>query len=315
MTAAVWQVSSAPSRQNYAEVFLRYGVALITPGDTGPWSVQRQESIGDDVLRRFATEAQIGDILLLRSNPSTIQAVGIIASEYQYLPQFDDVSGLDLQHARRVRWCPLPEEYSFEGPVLGMVAPRFSRVLRNELMDYAQSFVNSPPDEWKTAPLPKLPEEQPPLKEVPDSLRDLVAQVHDLLDLYQDETNFGDLPAEDELLAHYVVPLLRALGWPPEEIGIKWRNIDVTAFKALPRTPENIQFIIEAKRLGTGGEAALRQATGYLEALAVNRDIVITDGIRYRLFSAAADYEAEGYANLARLKTPASQLFASMRKP
>jgi hypothetical protein len=315
MTPALWQVSTAPSRQNYASIFLRYGVALITPGDTGPWSPKRRDLVGDDVLRRFAAEVKVGDILLLRSNPSTIQAVGIIAGEYQYLPQFDDVNGLDLQHGRRVRWCSLPEEYSFGEPLLGTVAPRFSRVLRNELINYAQSFINSPPDQWKTAPLPQLPEEQPQLLEIPRSLRDLVAQVHDLLDLYQDETNLGDLPAEDELLAHYIVPFLRALGWPPEEIGVKWRNVDVATFKALPRSPDNIQYIIEAKRLGTGGEAALQQAKDYLEALAVNRDIVITDGIRYRLFSAAAGCEPVGYANLSRLKTPALQLFALMRKP
>jgi hypothetical protein len=49
-----------------------------------------------------------------------------------------------------------------------------------------------------------------------------------------------------------VTPLLRALGWPPERITVKWRYIDVTLFAALPRTPENSHLVIEVKRLGAG---------------------------------------------------------------
>jgi hypothetical protein len=33
------------------------------------------------------------------------------------------------------------------------------------------------------------------------------------------------------------VPFLRALGWPPERIAVKWRYIDVAVFRSLPRTP------------------------------------------------------------------------------
>ena len=44
--------------------------------------------------------------------------------------------------------------------------------------------------------------------------------------------------------------ILRALGWPPEQIAVQWRRIDVAVFRALPRTPENCHLVIEAKRLG-----------------------------------------------------------------
>jgi hypothetical protein len=54
------------------------------------------------------------------------------------------------------------------------------------------------------------------------------------------------------LIVHFVTPLLRALGWPPERITVKWRYIDVTLFAALPRTPENSHLVIEVKRLGAG---------------------------------------------------------------
>jgi hypothetical protein len=312
--ATVWQVSSAPANRNYANVFLRYGVALIAPGDTGAWSPARSHIFEDDVVQRFAEDAQVGDILLLRNSTSSIHAVGLIASEYLYLPQFDDVNGLDLQHARRVRWFELPSVYDFGEPVFGAISQRFSRVNRDDMIEYAQNFVNSPPDHWKSAPLPTLPDEQPLMEHIPENLQGLVAQVQDLASLYLDEVHFGDLPAEDELLAHYIIPLLSALGWSVEQIGIKWRYVDVSTFRALPRTPENIQFIIEAKRLGVGAEGALKQALKYIETLGIQCDVIVTDGIRYRLFSAKNGFKPTAYANLARLKQTANELFTLMRK-
>jgi hypothetical protein len=313
--ATVWQVSSAPANRNYADVFLQHGVALISPGDSGAWSPERADLFEDDIVRRFAEEVQIGDIILLRTSTSSIHAIGIISSEYIYLPQFDDVNGLDLQHARRVRWFALPDSYDFGETVFGAISQRFSRVNRDDLIEYAQKFVNSPPDHWKNAPLPMLPDEQPLMEHIPENLQSLVAQVQDLASLYLNQSYFGDLPAEDELLAHYIVPLLRAFGWSVEQIGIKWRYVDVTVFRALPRTPKNVQFIIEAKRIGTGVEGALKQALGYVETLGIQRDVIVTDGIRYRLFSANNGYKPAAYANLARLKKPANELFNLMRKP
>ena len=122
-------------------------------------------------------------------------------------------------------------------------------------------------------------------------------------------------PSEDELIAHFVVPFLRALGWAPERIAVQWRHIDVAVFRALPRIPENCHFVIEAKRLGAGVEGALEQAKGYVEALELPRDVVVTDGVRYRMYDAEHALRALAYANLARLKQPAADLFARMQRP
>jgi hypothetical protein len=107
---------------------------------------------------------------------------------------------------------------------------------------------------------------------------------------------------------------LRALGWPVERIAVKWRYVDVSVFRALPRNPQNVHFIIEAKRLGAGVEGALEQAKGYLDALGIARDIVVTDGIRYRMY-AAGSFTPIAYANLARLKRSALNLFERIKKP
>jgi hypothetical protein len=312
----VWQISGGQASRPYAELFLKYGVGLIGPGDAGPWKPERDDDeFEGGFVRRFASEVQVGDVFLLRTGISRICAVGIVASEYMYLNQFDDVNGWDLQHARRVRWCKLPEEHTFTTPVFGANPTRCSRTWNEEVLDYADRFLNSPPTNWQTAALPELPAEEPPLEDVPTAVQGLVAVAHDLVPLLWDRQTFGEHPSEDELIAHFVVPFLRALGWPPERIAVKWRCIDVAVFQALPRTPENCHFVIEAKRLGAGVEGALKQAKGYVAALGAPRDVVVTDGIRYRMYSCQGAFEPVAYANLGRLKQSAADLFARMKRP
>jgi hypothetical protein len=315
-TRGVWQLAAGQASRPYADVFLRHGVGLIGPGDAGPWKPERDDDeFEGGFVRRFANEVQIGDVFLLRTGISKICAVGIVASEYMYLNQFDDVNGWDLQHARRVRWCKLPQEHTFTTQVFGANPTRCSRTWNEEVLDYADRFLNSPPTHWQTTALPELPPEEPPLEDVPTALQGLVAAANDLVPLLWDRQTFGEHPSEDELIAHFVVPFLRALGWPPERIAVKWRYIDVAVFQALPRTPENCHFVIEAKRLGAGVEGALEQAKGYVEALGAPRDVVVTDGIRYRMYSCQSDFEPVAYANLGRLKKSAADLFARMKRP
>ena len=315
VTTGVWQISGGPASRSYADVFLKHGVVLIGPGDAGPWKPEREDSAFEgNFVRRFASEVQIGDVVLLRTSISKIRAIGIVASDYLFFPQFDDVNGWDLQHGRRVRWCELPTVYDFGLPVFGANPPRLSKLASAEIIDYATRFVDSPPTSWQFGLLPSLPAEEPFLENPPSKLGNLIAQVHDLAGLYWDKEKFGSLPSEDELIAHYVVPFLRKLGWPVENIAIKWRYIDVAVFRALPRSPETCQFIIESKRLGSGVEGALEQAKGYLTAIGVEREIVVTDGVRYRMYEGSNKFAHIAYANLDRLKLSANVLFARMSR-
>ncbi len=312
---AIWQISAGPASRSYADVFLRHGVALIGPGDAGPWAPERKdEAFEGAFVRRFAGEIAPGDVVLLRVGLARIAAVGIVAGQYEYLNVFDDVNGWDLQHARRVHWASLPLEHDFGGAPFGANPPRCSRVWNADLVDFATRFVKSPPTHWQSAPLPDLPAEEPPLATVPDAIVGLVAQAADLLPLMQDAQRFGELPSEDELIVHFVVPLLRALGWPPEHIAVKWHYIDVAVFRVLPRIPATCRFVIEAKRLGAGVEAALEQAQGYVSALGTACDAIVTDGIRYRMYDSTRGFMPLAYANLARLRRPAAELFVRMQR-
>jgi hypothetical protein len=293
-------------------VFLRHGVGLIGPGDAGPWKEGRPDKDfgGSSSVRRFATIAQVGDLVLLRAGNSVVKAVGLIASDYQYLPQFDDVNGWDLQHARRIRWCPLPQDHDFGQAVFGANPRRFGKVELAEVTDFARRFLNSPPIGWQKAALPPLPPEEEMLDDIPERLRDVVGLAHDFC-----QQPFEERVSEDEMIVHLIVPLFRGLGWLPEQIAVKWRFVDVALFPRLPRKPENCRLIVEAKYPEVGAEGALGQARRYARELNVHRDIVVTDGYRYRLYAVEQDYQPAAYANLLRLKRSALELFDRLKRP
>lgn len=313
---AVWQVAAGPSDRSYVDQFLKYNVALIGPGDSGPWHANRpDEEFEGGFVRRFASQLCVDDIILLRTGRSTVGAVGLVASDYEYFPQFDDVNGWDLQHGRRVRWFALPERYDFGKEVFGANPSRLSRVLSEDVVKYAHQFVQSPPTDWQGRALSSLPTEEPDLETPPAELQTLVTELQDLLSLYWNRDEFGERPMESESVAHHVIPVLRMLGWPIQLIAVEWRNIDVCVFSKLPRVPEHCHYLIEVKRLGSGVEGALEQAKKYVLDMGIRCDVVVTDGIRYRMYEACKDFAPVAYANLGRLKQSSLELFDRMRKP
>jgi hypothetical protein len=316
-TRATWQVVGAGAGRPYVEEMIRYGVMLIGPGDGGPWTPTRY---GDDfalrdTLRWFADAATLGDVVVLRTGRTTIRAAGLIAGPYEYSDRFDDVNGLDRQHYRRVRWFELPSVHDFGELVFGQRPGAFSRVRNGVVRRLVERLLASEPSAWQMASLPPLPPEEPPLGNVPRRLMAMVGQAQDLMGLYLDGLRFGNAPSEDELVPHLVVPLLRDLGWPPELVGVKWRNVDVALFRSLPRSADTCELVVEAKRLGVGVEPALIQAQGYVETLSLACDVAITDGIRWRRYAQTRGYASCGYANLARPKARAADLFESLHGP
>ena len=311
MNARVWQAACVPPL--LAEVFTRSGVLLVGQGDVGEWQPVRAGQFTGNVVARLAQEVQVGDVLLLRSGLSRLLAVGIVASAYLYLPQFDDAGGLDMQHARRVRWAVLPEPYDFSRAVFP-AGSTLSLVTDPELVDYAARFINSPPDAWQQAALPSLPAEEALLETPPPLLADLVAQACDLSGLYGDGQRFGEPPSEAELVAHFILPLLRRLGWPPELIALEWHGADLALFRTLPRRAENLCLLVEAKRPGRDVGEALAQALGYMQSFGAHCDILISDGLHYRLYAAEKRHVAAGYANLTRLKPSALPVFEKLSR-
>ncbi len=317
----VWQVWDGPGGV-FAETFIQHSILLVGPRGPGAWRPDRRDNDylddqgnGGKSIRWLAADVRSGDIVLLRRGLQEVRAIGVVAGGYEYFNDiFDDVSGWDLPHGVRVRWCVPHGGHEF-GRVVFSSGHRFSRIHDSEARDYAVRFVASPPIAWQEAPLAGLPPAEPALTEIPTEIAALVALAQDLEGLYWSSEAFGGKPREDEVVAHFVVPLLRALGWQPERIAVKWNDVDIAVFDSLPRSPASCRFIIEAKRPGALFEGALGQARGYLADLGIVRDIVLTDGIRYYTFEAEGGFERVAYANLARLRGSAAELFARMRRP
>ena len=316
----IWQIAAGDAGRSYVDVFLNHCVALIGPGAPGPWNPDRSDAEfeGQGWVRRFATEVQCGNVMVLRTGRDTVHAIGVVASKYEYLPQFGDVNGWELQHGRRVHWHRLAEPHIFEEPVFGTNPTRLSRVRKTEVLEFANTTLNTLPPEWNSGEIPGLPpeEEDADLDELPPELHTQICRMQALAKKYWDGSVTNEWPQEAEVVAHLVVPLLRALGWAPENIALEWSNIDICVFSTLPREPKHCRMLIEAKRLNNPIEKALEQASRYAAEDELTADIVVTDGLRYRLYAAAErGYEQVAYANVTRLKRDALQLFWRMKAP
>lgn len=110
-----WQIGIGDGQVDMVELFLKLNVALLGPGKNGDYFDNRYayDHMPDGhLVKKFADEIQIGDILVLKhiANPQTktwiIYAVGEVVGPYRYEPIFDcvDRSGWDVQHCRRVKW-------------------------------------------------------------------------------------------------------------------------------------------------------------------------------------------------------------------
>jgi len=304
----MWHISAGPVSRSFHRELIRHGIALVGPGDPGKWSPSRAATYQNTAVKAFAEAVSVGDVMMLRVGTRRLVAVGLVAGPYEFVESFDDMNGLDVQHCRRVRWFELPKAIDFERPVFGVKLP-LAEVTDREPIEFATMLLSSPPTRWQEDRLPSLPPESAELTEIPEALRDVVGLARDLTQLYQNPPVFGSQPSEAEIVTHLVVPFFRAIGWPPELLGVEWNRVDLAVFDRLPRSPETCRLVVEAKQFGTGVEAALDQGISYSRALGKPRDVLVTDGVRYRLYDALNDFAVAAYANFNRLKVSAAGLF------
>ena len=325
---SIWQLACGTADRTYDDLLIKYGVALVGPGDTGAWNPGRsdEEFGNNNRVRTLAQEISIGDVLVLRTARESISAVGVVVSDYQYLVQFDDLNGWDLQHARRVLWSR--KEHTFSQYVFGGQPSAINQVYKQEVQEFVYQFVEQPPREWQEESLPPLPRIESELKPIPKEHQEIISRIQHLGAFYYNADE-NQWPSERELVAHCVIPFLRSLGWPDEQIAIEWNiqgsKVDVCVFTKPSRTSENCHFLVEAKWLGAGLERwPFVQAVEYASKIGVHR-VVVTDGIRYRMYEASAekhpenfnteDFGCVAYANLWKLKNNAMNLFNLMRNP
>ena len=294
-----WQVGSGTSGRDYSDVFLRHGIMLIGPGKPGSvhnnLEAFKQQKQGPSVLA-FANNAECGDVVILKRphhKQWQIVAVGRVTGEYEWLEQFEDVEGWDIQHCRRVEWVkPTSQEL-----VSGLVQGTFRRVHEKEPIDTALRLLN---EGEKVNPIDiPSPANSISIDDLAGSLIDNglhpanaekvvadIKQVRCLADWYR---RYGRALSEHEIRTFLIVPILLALGWSEQRIKIEWKYTDVSLFREPFRKGVKAgdpHVILESKRLGSGLNLAERQVVRKYASKSPGCNMLVTSsGARYQLYT------------------------------
>ena len=326
----IWQQASGDTDRDYAKLCLKWDVILNSPASYGRWPECQnglleggwsKKKITD--LRRFCEQMKDGDLVILRRGTNIVLAVGEIVGCYEHHEEFNDVDGWDIAHVRRVRWfwsdLENPKEFQTytlkQGDTTQLLKKNrdVNSWLRSlEIADEARSRV---PVELPN-PLNNAKVSVDDISEylfgkgvASTSISNLLNEIGEFIRIANWYSHEKQKPSESETVNYLVVPLLRALGWTPQRMAIEWNKIDIALFSSLPRKEDFLSVVVEAKKMRASCLSALSQARDY--ALDANncRRIIVTDGLRYGIFTrdtdkthGKKDFSLFAYMNLRRLR-------------
>lgn len=325
----VWQHAAGDWGHEHVDTCLEWEAILIGPGDR-LWAETERDHQRDEVVA-FCEKMQSGDIVVLKMGRREIYGVGYIAG-YEWCDEFNDVDGWNLGHTRRVRWVWTYKENNnkvkkFNG--LPLARSTTCRVHQATILNWLRNLdaVDHDPDYAYR----ELPEEQKNVTRediakylfdmgiASDSIRNLLDQHGEFLRIanWYNE-HWKEWPSEHETVSHLVVPLLRILGWTPPRMALEWKmegkreRMDLALFTGLqPDTEEarvvnNLGVVVEAKSLFTSCLSwAVDQAEGYAQNIENCRRLIVTDGLRYGVFTRreGEEFALFAYLNLIRLRS------------
>lgn len=316
MNTNVWIVSAGDGRgRDYHELFLKYGLMFI----------------GDTLL-----DVNENDYVILKEGISKIHAVGKIKNNpkkpaeeggaYDFLW---DIDGWELPNYCFVDWYKPAE--SILGNKQSPLGLRMGQLYSSEKnkpkhLQWIQKIMSSAPSIPAPLPLPRLTD----AVEDEDIIDCLISEglevgrakmVTDAFDEIRRLARYYTQHCWDEILEHetrtfLVVPLLRALGWAPQQIKIEYSSkggrMDIAIFNKPYRKEEGkegeltLKLIIETKKLNEGLTYVNKQAASYAVNYPDCRMIVVTNGYAYRLFERDPELtnkfpeEPTAYLNLLR---------------
>lgn len=318
----IWQQGSGDKNRSYGDLCVRWDVILNGPGNFGKWpdciAVMEEERSSRKItdIRRFAEEIQSGDIVVLRSGTDSALAVGEVVGDYLWSDTFGDIDGWPLQHVRRVKWLwsnlEQPKTFKIyslkQGDTTQLLMPT------GEVMNWLTELeISEEKFERELCPLPLDWKENISIDRIAEylyakgvssnSVNFLMSEFDELVRIASWYQTSKTNPSESETIAYLVVPLLRALGWSPQKMGIEWNRVDLALFKSLPRSDENLEVVVECKQMGWSCLNALSQAETYASSRPQCKRLIVTDGHRYGVFlKKKSGFVLYSYLNLTRLK-------------
>ncbi|MBN3756081.1 hypothetical protein G3N95_24285 [Paraburkholderia sp. Tr-20389] len=319
----VWQHAGGEPRRNYVSICLEWGVILNGPGSAGRlpeaaktlredgWSARK---ITD--LKRFSEIMRPGDIVVLRIGTNQVYGVGEVVGSYEWHDEFGDIDGWDLQHVRRVKWLWKATTGPKRFDTYAMKQGDTTQLLNEgPVMDWLNTL--TPSADAINALLPELPqqgERSISLSAISaylfdhgvasSSITNLMGEIGELTRIAEWYTRTKK-PSEHETVAYLVVPLLRALGWTPQRMAVEWNFVDIALFERLPRQDENLCAVVEAKKMEDSCLTAMSQALGYAKSRSACHRLIVTDGLRYGVYTRpdGEEFKLYAYFNLTRLRT------------
>jgi len=318
----IWQQACGDTDRNYSDICLKWDVILNGPGYAGPYPECDDKLRKDNCssrkvtdLKRFAVDMKDGDIVVLRLGTSNVFGVGEIVGHYEWLEEFSDIDGWDLQHVRRVKWLwkyknnpqTFPTYSLKQGDTTQILDP--SSVVINWLNNLK---IEKSGYERELIALPKSSDSEVKFDEISEylfdqgvssnSIESLITEIGELIRIAKWYKKFSD-PSEFETVTYLVVPLLRALGWTPQKMAIEWHTVDVALFCQLPREDKNLNIVVEAKKKGNSCLSAKSQAQSYAQGKSNCNRLIVTDGLRYGIYlKNDKSFKLHSYFNLTALK-------------
>lgn len=269
-----WQVAAGDSNRDYSDVFLKYGVMFIGPGEPGPYFENKNyynEEYESSDIKNFAEEVVEGDCVVLKRPKGRkweVLAAGCVQGAYEYLNVFDDVEGWDLQHGRHVEWKRPRRETLISGLTRGTFLGVRKKSIQQEIEKIA---TNGIPMSFEAVPKPprELTDEDLIGYLINYGLRikdaeDFASTIHRIRRLIKWYNNNGKDVSEHETKAFLILPLLLTLGWTEQQLKVEWKSRDIAFFRN-PYTnkncnPDDCIIILESKRFGEGFINAEKQA-------------------------------------------------------
>ena len=306
-----WQVASGSLGRQYADAFLRYGMAFVG----GTANVAKMSEVG------------VGDRIILKKGMSDILAVGDIVerngkhrgvNDKEWLRDFD---GWDLRAYCLVDWH-IPEK-PLKATGEGLTRSTIQGVNRKELKYLADKVVGEIPAQAHIQPEP-ADTATVEYDEIVDYLirqglragaaEELTAtfiRIRRLARYYWNGVPWESV-REHETRTFLVMPLLLALGWAEQQIKIELpvRNggrADVACFsKPFRQGSQDCVLIVETKGFSQGLDYAGGQAERYAKQFPECRLIAVSNGYCYKTWVRQPDAPWErkptAYLNLLRPK-------------
>jgi hypothetical protein len=313
-----WQIASGDSGRDFSDLCVAHDVMILGPGEPGLYEASRYNALVAEgrlsagkanSIGRFRHDVNPGDYVLLRKGHRVV-AIGVVSDEsYDWDTRFDDVLGWDLHHTRRVIWQNhLEQELHVrqnKRPLFGArkQIPMFTKVsdvqvlapIRDLLAQVTSRELKAlPPEPSSTLTDDELGRElfsRGLSNRATDDVLAALNRQRRLEDWYEQHGSRSGRPSENEVVAHMVLPLLLALGWSEQLLGVEWNRVDLAGFSGAPTTAAKCSLVCEAKGQGHGLSGVLEQARGYIGKLQLEQcdRILLTEGGRHYLYQRNGD--------------------------